>query len=485
MKILVLGLDAASPRYLFEDESLSHVRHLMAHGCHGRLESVTPPITVPAWMCMASSQDPGSLGIYGFRNRTDHGYTAMKTVDSRSIRAVTLWDQMAMEGRRSILVGVPPSHPPRKVNGLSVGCFLTPDTMKAVFTHPPELSDRIREWVGHYPVDVPQFRTEDKGWLRDQLFAMSRTQFQVVRKLLTSEPWDYFQFVDIGLDRVQHGFWHCCDPGHRFYEPGNPFESVIGDYYRHLDQEIGAVLECLDDDVAVLIVSDHGARRLEGGFCVNEWLVQQGDLALERMPTSPTRFEELAVDWTRTKAWGEGGYYARISLNVRGREPMGTVPMEDYERVRQELADRLRATTDERGNALHTEVFFPERIYRSVHNIAPDLIVQFGGLSWRSIGTVGHGGIHIEGNDTGPDACNHDPFGAFILAAPGCPLQGEQQGVRLLDIAPTLLELAGCDVPESMQGNSLVSGMDWEHDLLAGNESAVIRERLTGLGYIE
>src|SRR5207249_4792247 len=59
MKILVIGLDCAAPALLFGDERLENFRRLMDAGCYGRLESVIPPITVPAWMCMATSQDPG------------------------------------------------------------------------------------------------------------------------------------------------------------------------------------------------------------------------------------------------------------------------------------------------------------------------------------------------------------------------------------------------------------------------------------------
>ncbi|MGD2070649.1 MAG: alkaline phosphatase family protein, partial [Gemmatimonadota bacterium] len=66
---MVLGLDCAAPEVLFGDPELHNVRRLMEVGCWGRLESVVPPITVPAWMCMATSRDPGSLGVYGFRNR--------------------------------------------------------------------------------------------------------------------------------------------------------------------------------------------------------------------------------------------------------------------------------------------------------------------------------------------------------------------------------------------------------------------------------
>ena len=72
MRICILGLDCAAPEIVFGEERLENIRRLMSAGVYGRLESVIPPITVPAWMCMATSQDPGSLGVYGFRNRSDH-----------------------------------------------------------------------------------------------------------------------------------------------------------------------------------------------------------------------------------------------------------------------------------------------------------------------------------------------------------------------------------------------------------------------------
>ena len=78
MKILVIGLDCAAPETPASATSGStNFRRLMEDGCYGRLESVIPPITVPAWMCMSTSQDPGSLGVYGFRNRADHSYDGL------------------------------------------------------------------------------------------------------------------------------------------------------------------------------------------------------------------------------------------------------------------------------------------------------------------------------------------------------------------------------------------------------------------------
>jgi predicted AlkP superfamily phosphohydrolase/phosphomutase len=81
-KILVIGLDCAAPELLLDEDRLENVRRLMDGGCYRRLERIVPPITVPAWMCMATSQDPGSLGIYGFRNRVYLSYDGLGIANS-------------------------------------------------------------------------------------------------------------------------------------------------------------------------------------------------------------------------------------------------------------------------------------------------------------------------------------------------------------------------------------------------------------------
>src|SRR5207244_5955653 len=136
MKICILGLDCAAPEVIFGDERLVNIRRLMDTGVYGRLESVIPPITVPAWMCMATSQDPGSLGVYGFRNRTSFAYDGLGVVNSRSISAPAIWDCLDQRGKQAVIVGVPPSYPPRKVDGVRLGCFLTPDAARRAFPRP-------------------------------------------------------------------------------------------------------------------------------------------------------------------------------------------------------------------------------------------------------------------------------------------------------------------------------------------------------------
>jgi len=460
MKICVFGLDCAAPDVIFNDPRLKNIRRLMDRGAWGRLESVIPPITVPAWMCMCTSQDPGSLGVYGFRNRTDYSYSGLGIAHSGSITAPAMWDYLAGLGKKSIIVGVPPKFPPRRVNGISIGCFLTPDTVKGEFTYPVEIKKKITELVGEYPTDVKGFRTDDKDWLKEEIFEMSRKQWKVVKWLLSEQPWDYFHFVDIGLDRMHHGFWNYFDKKHVQYEPGNKYEQLIPDYYLWLDEQIGSALELLDRDTVVLVVSDHGAQRLDGGFVVNEWLVKENLLVLDQdFPKEVTPFNKLKINWAKTKVWSEGGYYARVFFNVQGREPNGTIPAAGYEAFQDEMKLKFEALTDDKGQPMKSLVFKPKEIYKNVRNVAPDLVVHFGGLFWRSIGSVGHGRLHVQENDTGPDACNHAQFGMFLLAAPNLPLRGEYTGARLLDIAPTLLDLGGYQIPTSMQGRSLAKGV--------------------------
>src|SRR5438445_10469097 len=296
MKICVLGLDCAAPDVIFQDERLVNIRRLMDIGVYGRLQSVIPPITVPAWMCMATSQDPGSLGVYGFRNRSDYSYGGLSFVNSASIQEPALWDYLGREGKKSIVVGVPPGYPPRRLQGNIIGHLMTPESSKDEFTHPAAFKARITELVSEYPVDVKGFRTDDKDWLKQEIFEMSRKQWQVVHWLLKEQEWDYFHFVDIGLDRMHHGFWNYFDEKHVQFEPGNPYQSAIPEYYLWLDQQIGKALEMLGKDTVVLVVSDHGAQRLDGGIAVNEWLIRESLLVLNEYPKTITPFDQLSVN---------------------------------------------------------------------------------------------------------------------------------------------------------------------------------------------
>jgi predicted AlkP superfamily phosphohydrolase/phosphomutase len=456
-RALVIGLDCAAPQLVFERwaDELPTLRGLCARGRFGVLRSSDPPITVPAWSVMTSSRNAGALGFYGFRNRKDHSYDGLVFADSRAVRVPRVWDLLSASGRPVVVLGVPQTYPVSRVNGVMVSCFLTPDTNTVQWTYPAELKGEIESLVGRYLVDVEDFRTDDKERLLREIEEMTAKRFQVAEHLLDTRPWDLFFMVEMGTDRLHHGFWRFFDPEHRLYEPGNPYETAALDYYRALDAKLGRLLGHAGGDTAVLVVSDHGAKRMDGGICVNEWLRREGYLALKQEPRGPTPLTPEMVDWKRTTAWGEGGYYCRLFLNVRGREPEGCVPPEDYERVRAELKAKLEALGDEEGRPIGTVAHRPEDLYAEAKGVAPDLLVYFGELYWRSVGQVGMEAVHVFENDTGPDDANHAHEGLYILVCEGVEAgPGEERDLR--DIAPTLLTLLGEPVPAEMEGTSLV-----------------------------
>ena len=310
--------------------------------------------------------------------------------------------------------------------------------------------------MGDYILDVDHFRTEDKQRLLDQIYEMTEKRFKLFAYFLEHKPWDFAMLVEMGIDRIHHGFWKYMDTSHPKYEPGNPYENAIKDYYRFVDGKIGEILSRIDPATAVLVVSDHGAQTMRGGICINEWLMREGYLSIANKPPGVVPLHKATIDWKKTKAWGEGGYYSRLFLNVEGREPQGIVSRKDYEKVRMELKEKLEALGDEQGNSIGTRVIKPEEVYPEINGVAPDLIVYFGNLAWRSVGSLGLNTIHTFENDTGPDDANHAEQGIFILCDPAAPVEQPHTlrvGLSLFDVAPTVLSILGIPVPPDMEGN--------------------------------
>ncbi|WP_457612074.1 alkaline phosphatase family protein, partial [Methanocaldococcus sp.] len=252
-KVFVIGLDSAPPELLFGKflDELPNIKWLVERSYYGPMKSCIPAITIPAWMVMNTGKTPGELGLYGFRHRKKGTYNDIWIAHSLMVKEKAIWDYIAEKGKKSILVGVPPSYPPKPINGCLVGCFITPDT-SVDYTYPKELKVEIENLVGEYIFDVI-FRRDNRDEVKEHLWEMTEKRFEVIRYLIENKDWDFFKFVEIGLDRVHHAFWKYFDETHHLY-PGddNPYKNVIFEYYKLLDKEIGKTLKLLDlDETAI------------------------------------------------------------------------------------------------------------------------------------------------------------------------------------------------------------------------------------------
>ena len=200
---------------------------------------------------------------------------------------------------------------------------------------------------------------------------------------------------------------------------------------------------------------EKGERDKEGGVGNNEWLIGEGYRRLGEQAANAATLDHAQVDWSRTTAWAEGGYYARVFLNIAGREPNGTVAPADLRTLRDKLCSGLANASDDAGIHIPTSVRIPEEHYRQARGFPPDLMVYFDDLRLRAIGSIGGHRIVALENDTGPDSCNHDWDGIFVMSGGGTVGLGRVEGAEIGDVAPTIL--GAFEIPRPPE----ILGRDW------------------------
>ncbi|MFH1415728.1 MAG: alkaline phosphatase family protein [Elusimicrobiota bacterium] len=438
-KVLIIGWDCAAPRLVFDRfrDKLPNVKNILETGFWGRMRTVIPPITIPAWRCMVTGKTPGELGLWGFRHRSGNSYSDFSITTTYDLKKDAVWDIIGKKGMKSVCSAVPPSYPVQPINGHMIGCFMTPDTNKK-YTYPEEFKDEIEKLVGKYPVDTV-FRTDDKAAIRDSAFDMTDKHFRVLEHLLKNKEWDFAMHVEIGLDRIQHAFWRYIDETHHLYEADSEFQSVILDYYRLLDRWLGRMMEIIDDDTLLLVVSDHGAKGMKGAFCVNQWLAEIGYLKFRKKPVPGQRIQDADIDWKKTKAWAWGGYYSRIFFNIKGREEKGRIKQGKSAVEIEKLKKTIKELKGPGGEKWNTSVYTPDEIYPEASGKKPELMVFWDDLYWRSAGTVGHDTMYLRENDTGPDDGVHDWNGIIMGYRKGWNRNVQLEDTSILDIFPTVL----------------------------------------------
>ncbi len=260
------------------------------------------------------------------------------------------------------------------------------------------------------------------------------------------------------LDLNSHMFWRCHDPKHPLYS--RELERRQGDFlpglYAAMDRAVGRALEKMDDRTLLFVISDHGFTSFRRQFNLNSWLWKNGYAGVLDADNRDASFFEN-TDWASTRAYGLGinGLY----LNLRGREPDGTVDPADAEKLRAELAEKLTAVRDPAtGEPPVARVMRPEEVYSGPYvAAAPDLVVGYNRYyraSWATILGGYPAEILLDNRDPwSGDHCMDSQFlpGVFLCNR---PIAADKPA--LLDMAPTILTTFGVSVPGEMTGRSIL-----------------------------
>jgi len=299
--------------------------------------------------------------------------------------------------------------------------------------------------------------------LRDEHFLQQCLKHDQERETMFFDGLDKVQrgvcvCVFDGSDRVQHMFWRYLDEQHPARPKELPLDGrpVIEELYQRMDDLVGrTVTKCQNQDTLLMVISDHGFNTFRRGIDLNRWLEENGYLKVE---DSRRDDEYLAgVDWSQTRAFAIG--LTGIYLNLQDKYSQGIVsPQGEADRLREEIAQRLATLVDpENGKNAIKRVYQAPKAYRGPYrNQAPDLIVGYESgyrVSWET--AVGRTSRQVFHSNTRAWSGDHCVDPSVVPGVLFCNRAIESENPRLLDIAPTVLDLFGVAVPHYMDGQAL------------------------------
>ncbi|NVM20224.1 MAG: alkaline phosphatase family protein [Desulfobacterales bacterium] len=548
-KVVVIGLDGGSFAVidpLIKEGKLPNIARLIEEGVRGDLESTVPPVTGPAWASFMTGKSPGAHSLFDFVKRVPNE-SARQIVNYNHIKSKTLWSILSEQGKKIGIINVPITYPPSEVSGFLISGMLTP-SIQSQYTYPASLSQELEAKFGQYVLDIwwqhygPK---RIKRFLQD-LMDCTNKRGKIALYLMESREWDLFMTVFIGMDRIQHALWNFLFPlDLRNLSPKEEeIRDLIIEYYQLVDSIIGKLVAAVDGNGNLVIMSDHGFGPLNGKLYINKWLEDLGLLTYDRTKINRYRTtHRLAsllrsivsnmdllrlrkmlmiakaretrttcgfldcIDWSRTVAYAASNTEQGIYLNLEGREPYGIVkPGGDWEETRDFIIEKLRELKHpETKEKLASRIYKREDIYSGPYvNDAPDIIFLL--REGQYLADVQPSNYLIERPSWKTGTGTHRMEGVFIGYGRDIRNGIHISNARIIDVAPTVLNLMNVPIPDDMDGRVLTEifavhflkdnpplyvgpsdqvDSDKEADgLYSDSESAHLKEQLKGLGYL-
>jgi 2',3'-cyclic-nucleotide 2'-phosphodiesterase (5'-nucleotidase family)/predicted AlkP superfamily phosphohydrolase/phosphomutase len=241
-------------------------------------------------------------------------------------------------------------------------------------------------------------------------------------------------------------------------------EGYIEAAYHEADQTLALGLDLMGDDTTVFAGSDHGFA--PQWFAVNAGTVL-ADAGLQA--TEQTSNCRVGGAPTLAKACFAGGT-AQIYVSLDGRDPGGVVDAEDYDAVRQDIVDAFENLSDPAnlGAQVVEDVFMKEELRDvdgsdSLHpSRSGDVVVvlrppyQFDAATpGVTIAPSQFFGQHGYLPDLVDLEDNVNMHATFVASGPGVRHQSPVDGIRAVDVAPTIAFLMDIPAPQNTRGRIL------------------------------
>lgn len=296
VKVLLVGIDGATFNVIepmVAEGELPVMGELMRRGTNARLRSEAPMKSPAIWTTVATGHSRDEHGIEDFMSPARGTPQEPALVASVDRQTLALWNLVGPYDRTVLSVGWWVTWPAEAVLGQVVSDRLAHSRWMSwtgaggdVFlTYPSALIEDLAE-LRVDPMDPPMDELDALVELtpteREEMIAATepipfhgpsvlkfgyceqRTYENVALALLAKGQPDLSLVFLIAVDPICHTFWHYYEP-EKFGGGVDPREAarlgpIVPAIYAHDDRALGRLLESVDDDTVVIVVSDHGFK---------------------------------------------------------------------------------------------------------------------------------------------------------------------------------------------------------------------------------
>lgn len=489
-RTLIFGLDGFDFDHARRLVRAGHLPWLGARLSSGSfVETHCPVLPGSEWVNAATGVDASHHG-YLHTSQIRVGSYEDVAIDASVVRSDPFYLPLVRAGHKCVVVDLCVDRPRPQDNLVQVIDWATEFKLWHYATTPRSVRSFVRQRVGQHPLtDYPGTDPAEARLIRlhQELLDGTRQKGQLVRHLMDAHPdWQVFFAGFCECHKAGHFLWQFQDADHPGYAgPSHPLAGALDASYIALDRELQETAEAAGEgDLNIVLVADRGMRaNLRGDHLIEPLLVRLGLLSMpgggagagSTAPTVRSGAAAAGRSWKRTvkehipvalRPWlrsllGQDRYDWRhtsvfpvpdvgnsyLRLNLCGREPAGTVRADQYDATLELLAHEFKSLVNpDSGTCPVREIVYPQRDARgALREWLPDI-----GVVWRCDAPVkvlcSPNAGRLEGSWQEQRSGNHSEQGGLLFCGPDFAAGNERIG-DLRELAPTVLQLSGVDVP--------------------------------------
>lgn len=505
-RVLVIALGEATFDLIdpwIKSGELPTLSKFYEEGSIGNLKSSIPMITPQMWGNIITGKNPGHHGLFDFWQRGNDG--KFKEINGSHIKVKPIWKILSENGLASGVVNVPFTYPPQKINGFMISGEDAPGAHPSI-AYPSKIYHEIVGKFGRYRLkDIFPGGRKKEDYLTLVQEDIEK-QTEVLAHLISNENWDFFLTFYSATAITQHYFWKDMQQG------DNEYKDVIKTAYKSLDTAIDRLVKVAGEETNVFIISECGAGPLKSGVQINTWLQKEGFLTYKK--TNGTSSKEAAIkpkkkdairlqvasfrknvqalvpkslfyfanknmhwlkswiqtflagsdiEWNRTSAFSRGKE-GDIFINLKGRDKNGIVEPELYEKVKDDIIEKLSVLIDpSTGQKAVTRVYKREELYNGPYlEFSPDLLIEWADSAFMPTESdKDKDSIFVQRwreNMNWPTSGSHRLDGILLAKGPGIAKNKKIEGGRIIDMTPTWLNILNQKIPDDLEG-SVITGL--------------------------